>query len=175
MVVVDAHSKWLEVAVMRSTMAEKTIEKLGEMFSIYGSPEQLLSDNGPQFVSQEFATFLQVNGVQHMRFAPYHPSTNGLAGRFVQTLKHALKASQGQDSIHQRLNSFLLSYRNEPHATTKTSPTSLMMKRQLQTSFDLFKPPRAEQVIQRQQQAQIERRQKRAKERRFHPGEHALA
>nr|XP_061811987.1 neurogenic locus notch homolog protein 1-like [Nerophis lumbriciformis] len=42
------------------------------------------------------AEFLQANGVQHIKSAPYHPVTNGLAVRFVQTLKHALKASQGQ-------------------------------------------------------------------------------
>lgn len=37
MVAVDAHSKWPEVFIMRSTTAEKTIEKLGEMFSRFGS------------------------------------------------------------------------------------------------------------------------------------------
>ncbi|KAJ7983771.1 hypothetical protein DPEC_G00371530 [Dallia pectoralis] len=37
----------------------KTIEKLGEVFSQFGSPLQLQSDNGPQLVSQEMTTFLQ--------------------------------------------------------------------------------------------------------------------
>lgn len=108
LVAVDAHSKWPEVAIMKSTTAERTIEKLGEMFSRFGCPEQLVSDNGAQFVSQEMDTFLKVNGVQHIRAAPYHPATNGLAERFVQTLKHSLKASQGQGTLHQRLHGFLL-------------------------------------------------------------------
>ncbi|KAJ8353465.1 hypothetical protein SKAU_G00210320 [Synaphobranchus kaupii] len=43
LVAVDAHSKWPEVAIMRSTTTEKTIEKLGEMFSCFGCPEQLVS------------------------------------------------------------------------------------------------------------------------------------
>lgn len=73
LVAVDAYSKWPEVAIMRSTTAEKTIEKLGEMFSRFGSPAQLVSDNGPQFVSQEMTVFLQANGVQHSKSAPYHP------------------------------------------------------------------------------------------------------
>ncbi|KAJ7995724.1 hypothetical protein DPEC_G00247560 [Dallia pectoralis] len=42
--------KWPEVAIMKSTTAGKTIEKLGEVFSRFGSPLQLVSDNGPQLV-----------------------------------------------------------------------------------------------------------------------------
>ncbi|XP_029696863.1 uncharacterized protein K02A2.6-like [Takifugu rubripes] len=97
LVAVDAHSKWPEVAIMRSTTAGKTIEKLGEMFSRFGSPAQLISDNGPQLVSQETSSFLRNNGVQHITSAPFHPATNGLAERFVQTLKDALRASRTGD------------------------------------------------------------------------------
>lgn len=143
---IDAHSKWPEVAIMRSTTAETTIEKLGEMFTRFGSPEQLVGDNGPQFISQDFERFLEANGVQHSRSAPYHPSTNGLAERFVQSMKHALKASQGQGSLHQRLHSFLLSYRNVPHSTTEVAPAVLLMKKPLLTSFDLLNPLGAEEA-----------------------------
>lgn len=55
LVAVDAHSKWPEVAIMRSITTGKTIEKLGEMFSRFGTPVQLISDNGPQLVSQEMS------------------------------------------------------------------------------------------------------------------------
>ncbi|RXN16546.1 putative protein K02A2.6-like protein [Labeo rohita] len=79
LIVMDAHSKWPKVAVMHSTTAEKTAVKLGEMFSHFGYPEQLISDNGPQFTSHEFAVFLQQCGIQHIKSAPYHPATNGLA------------------------------------------------------------------------------------------------
>ncbi|KAI4883685.1 hypothetical protein NFI96_009381, partial [Prochilodus magdalenae] len=92
LVAVDAYSQWPEVVIMRSTTTEKTIEKLGEIFSRFGFPEQLVSDNGPQFISQEYEKFHEVNGVQHTRSATYDPSTNGLAERFVQSLKHSLKA-----------------------------------------------------------------------------------
>ncbi len=37
----------------------------------------------------------RVHGAKHIRSAPYHPSTNGLAERFVQLLKQALKSSLG--------------------------------------------------------------------------------
>lgn len=47
LVIVDAHSKWPEVAVMNSTSSEKTIEELRSVFSRFGIPQQLVSDNGP--------------------------------------------------------------------------------------------------------------------------------
>lgn len=94
LVVVDAHSKWPDVAVMKSTSSEKTVEALRFIFSRFGLPQQLVSDNSPQLVSEEFETFMQENGVQHIRSAPYHPASNGLAERFVKTIKQALKASK---------------------------------------------------------------------------------
>lgn len=160
---------------MRSTTAEKTIEKLGEMFTCFGFPEQLVSDNGPQFISQDFERFLEANGVQHICSAPYHPSTNGLADRFVQSMKHALKSSQGQGSLHQRLHSFLLSYRNVPHSTTKVAPAVLLMKKPLLTSFDLLKPLNTMETVLRKQQHQVDHRNQREKGRLFHSGEPVLA
>nr|XP_055048287.1 uncharacterized protein K02A2.6-like [Misgurnus anguillicaudatus] len=175
LVVMDAHSKWPEVAIMKSTSAEKTIEKLGEIFSRFGSPVQLVSDNGPQFTSHEMATFLQANGVQHITSSPYHPATNGLAERFVQTMKHALKASLGQGTFHQRLHSFLLSYRSTPHATTKVSPAYLLFGREVRTSFELIKPATLKETVQRQQEHQVQRRNLRAKDRNFATGSAVLA
>ena len=56
LVVIDAFSKWPEVFVMQGTSTSKTIELLCHMV---GYPEQTVTDNGPQFVSEEFATFMQ--------------------------------------------------------------------------------------------------------------------
>ena len=62
-IVMDADSKWPEVHIMSSTTAAKTITVLRELFTRYGLPQQLVSDNGPQFVAEEFSTFLRLNGV----------------------------------------------------------------------------------------------------------------
>ncbi|KAJ8346504.1 hypothetical protein SKAU_G00279050 [Synaphobranchus kaupii] len=91
LVVVDAHSKWPEVHIMDSTTASKTIQVLRGLFSRYGIPHILVSDNGPQFCSEEFSAFLKSNGVKHIRSAPYHPATNGLAEHFVQTFKQVFQ------------------------------------------------------------------------------------
>ena len=113
----DAHSKWPDVMLMSSTTSQATIHALRQLFATYGLPQQLVLDNGPQFSSVEFATFLARNGVKHIRSSPYHPSTNGLAEHFVHTLKQAMKRSNLPDP-HQKLMNFLLSYRSIPHSTT---------------------------------------------------------
>ena len=81
LVAVDAHSKWPEIHIMKETMAAKTIEVLRKIFAAFGLPEQLVTDNGPQFVSDDFARFAKTNGIKHIRCAPYHPASNGLAER----------------------------------------------------------------------------------------------
>ena len=85
LIVTDADSKWPEVTLMTSTAATRTITVLRDMFARYGIPEQVVSDNGLQFVSAEFKSFMVMNGVKHIQSAPYHSSTNGAAERLVQT------------------------------------------------------------------------------------------
>ena len=58
---------------MSQTTTANTIAVLRRLFASYGLPEQIVSDNGPQFTSAEFVAFTQANGVKHLRCSPYHP------------------------------------------------------------------------------------------------------
>ena len=53
------------------------------IFATHDLPEMLVSDNGSVFTSAEFTDFTKQNGIQHMKSAPYHPASNGLAERAV--------------------------------------------------------------------------------------------
>lgn len=121
-VVVDSHSKWLEVFPMYSTTATETIDILCTLFASYGLPREIVSDNGPPFSSKEFEAFMMRNGIKHTRVAPYHPSTNGAAERSVQIVKRALTKQMLDDNptsreltLQVRLSNFLFNYRNSPH------------------------------------------------------------
>ena len=141
LLVVDAHSKWPEVCIMSTTTATKTVNVLREIFARYGLPQQLVSDNGPQFVAEEFSLFLKLNGVKHIRCAPYHPASNGAVERMVQTMKQSLKAGLSQGvPVEQGLMKFLLQYRITPHAVTGASPSSLFLGRTIRTRLDLLHP-----------------------------------
>ena len=112
LLVVDTHSKWPEVVPMPSSTTGM-IQALRDMLARWGIPEQLVSDNGPQFTSDEFRVFMQSNGVKHIRTAPYHPATNGAAERLVQTVKRALHTGLQRGTVLEHcLSSFLLQYQN---------------------------------------------------------------
>ena len=125
--------------------------KLRWLFSCSGLPEQVVSDNGQQFMSEEFKAFFKSNGVKHVRCSPYHPSSNGAVERFVQTFKKAMQAQTPQ-CLHQRLIIFLLTYRITPHSTTNISPCTLFLKRELQTRFDIMRPDVSGNVTSKQTQ-----------------------
>ena len=93
LLMVDSHSKWLEVAPIKKCDSDNTIKCLRKWFSCYGLPKQLASDNGPLFISEKFKYFMKENGINHLRTAAYHQSSNGQAERYVQTVKNGLRSN----------------------------------------------------------------------------------
>ena len=117
LIVIDSFSKWPKVIVIKFTTATKTIDELRCLFSRWGIHKQIISDNGPQFKSDEFQQFLSENGITHLTIALYFPAANEKAERFEQTIKKALTAAKGEsESVQLKLSRFLLAYRNAPHA-----------------------------------------------------------
>ena len=153
LIMVDAHSKWPEViGPMKTTTAEATANAMRNIFPRYGLPKQIVSDNGPPFQSAEYEEFLRQNGIQKILVSPYHPSSNGLAERFVQTFKRSLESSSSDPSctLQQRIQNFLLSYRSTQHATTGSSPATLFLQRELRTRLSLVRPDLATHVSHQQ-------------------------
>ena len=99
LVVVDAHSKWLECEMVLNTSTAATLCVLRKLFAIHGLPATIVSDNSTAFTSEEFTDFLEMNGIRHIRTTPRHPATNGLARRAVQTIKRATKKKTDNDDI----------------------------------------------------------------------------
>jgi len=141
LVIVDAHSKWLEVFIMNNITTLSTINVLRTLFARYGFPEQIVSDNGTQFCSTEFADYCERNGIQHIRSTPYHPQSNGQAERYVETVKCALtKGCHDGGKVSDILLKFLFRYRTTPHSTTNLSSAELFLKRQPRTVLELLRP-----------------------------------
>ena len=141
LIVYDSYSRWVEVSPVKETTTVRTVHELRDMCARFGVPAQIVSDNGPQFVSKEFAEFVENNGIKHIRVAPYHQSSNGAAERAVQTVKNALKTSaRDGGTLASRLQRFLLAYRVAPHQTTGRSPAELMLGRQPRTRLDMLQP-----------------------------------
>lgn len=133
LIVVDAFSKWVEIIPTKTTTSSFCIQKLDELFDTFGLPYTLVSDNGRQFVSQEFENFLSSNGIVHKTIAPYHPATNGQAERFVQTIKKALHKLEGESGgILHKVRTVKGLLRATP-VNTGDSPYMLMFGREIRT------------------------------------------
>jgi len=134
---VDGQTKWPEVIQMKTTTASKTTEVLRSLLSPFGIPHQLVSDNGPQFVSEEYKQFCEQNGIRRILVAPYHPSSNGEAERFIQMFKAAMRKTE-QKGLQVALTQFLLRYRTTPHPVTGKTPAELIFGREIRTRLDLL-------------------------------------
>jgi transposase InsO family protein len=145
LVIIDSHSKWIDCHIMTAITSRATIDKLMESFSIHGLPRTIVSDNGTSFTSEEFHAFTRANGIQHITSSPWHPASNGLAERAVQTVKNGLKKIT-DGTLESRLSRFLARYRITPHSTTGVSPSELLMKRKLRSRLDLVCPSIASRV-----------------------------
>ncbi|XP_058828493.1 uncharacterized protein K02A2.6-like [Topomyia yanbarensis] len=144
LLVVDSHSKWPEIIQTRRITSTATIKMLRSLFARMGMPETLVSDNGAQFTSAEFAEFCIANGIEHITTAPFHPQSNGQAERFVDTFKRTVKKiREGRGSMEEALDTFLLTYRSTPNrsAPDGLSPSEIMFNRRIRTCLELLRPP----------------------------------
>ena len=141
LLMVDAYSKWCEVEIKSSTTAESTINTLRSWFARYGLPNQLITDCGSQFISNEFKTFCRRNGINLMFSAPYHQSSNGQVERFVQVVRKGLEMNDlEKGNMQLRLNNYLFAYRCTPSTVTGKTPSELFIGRNLKSKLDLLKP-----------------------------------
>ncbi|XP_008179051.1 uncharacterized protein K02A2.6-like [Acyrthosiphon pisum] len=141
LIMTDIFTKWQEVAEMKVSNSGSVIEKLREIFARFGLPNKIVSDNGPQFRSEEFIQFCKNNMIKFVTSPPYHPATDGSAENAVKSLKNnILKAVKDKTNKNVSLNTliqrYLLTYRNTPHWITGESPSYRMFGRKIKTRLD---------------------------------------
>ena len=92
LILIDDYSRFPVVELVGSTSAKAVIPRLDKIFSQFGIPEVLRSDNGPPFNSREFNDFSKHLGFAHRKVTPYWPRANGDVERFMRTIKKVIKA-----------------------------------------------------------------------------------
>jgi len=121
-VVVDYYSRYISVhELLDSSDSNAVIKKLEGLFTMLGIPNTIVSDNGPQFVSDAFKQFLRKWDIQHVTSAPKSPQSNGEAERAVQTVKGLMHKNVN-------LQAALCVYRDTPLANG-FSPAELLFNR----------------------------------------------
>ncbi len=130
LVIVDYYSNFIEVARVTSTTTRSIVKDLKAMFACYGVPDVLVTDNGPQFISAEFAVFARTWDFEHITSSPHHPQSNGKAENAVKTVKRLFKKCKksGQSEFLA-----LLDWRKTPIEGVGTSPAQRLMGRRGKT------------------------------------------
>ena len=135
LILVDAYSKRTAVVSVRHATSQSTIEKVRIIFATHGLPEMLVTDNGTVFTSTEFES-LHHGMPFTVSLLPYHPASNGLAERAVQSFKSAMR-KMSTDPVETRTAKFLFHQRLKPHTTTDNSPAELLLGRRPRSLLDV--------------------------------------
>ena len=137
LLVVDYYSKFPVVRRLGTTPDSNTIiVHLKSIFCEYGIPEEFISDNGPQYDCRKFKDFCTFYNIHHTTSSPTYAQSNGMAERFVQTVKKLILKTleAGEDA-----NLALLNYRSTPISHTLPSPAQLLMSRNIKTLLPMSK------------------------------------
>jgi transposase InsO family protein len=137
---VDHFSKWAEAFAIRRHTAPVVAKILvTQVFARFGCPEQILSDQGPEFESALLAELCRELHIDKVRTSPYKASTNGAVERFHRTLNAMLGkvVSEKQRDWDEWLPLVMTAYRASPHTATGHSPNKLTFGRETSMPVDI--------------------------------------
>jgi hypothetical protein len=125
-IVVDHYSNFFEYELLSAATSGLVIRAMEQMFAKYGIPEKMITDNGTQYVSDEFKKFSREYGFDHSTTSPRFPQANGKAERAVGVCKQLM-----QKSLIAKSDFYvaLLDFRNTPQAEIGLSPAQRMFGR----------------------------------------------
>ena len=127
-IAVDYYSRFFEMSPLKQSTSQEVIAHLKSYFARHGIPKCVMSDNGTQYSSGEFAKFSAEWGFTHLTSSPKFPQSNGEVERAVETAKSLLRKA------HEDRHLSLLAYRSTP-LQNGFSPAELLMGRKLRTTL----------------------------------------
>ena len=145
-VAMDYFTKWPEACALPNHEAETVAEFLvTQVFTRFGVPGELHSDQGREFESRVFKECCSLLGVDKTRTTPLHPQSDGMVERYNATLVGQLAryCEEGQQDWDEWLPYMLMAYRAAEHEATQHTPSRLMFGREIRLPVDLAlgRPP----------------------------------
>ena len=106
--------------------AQQITEHFKSIFSEYGWPDTLVSDNGPCYTVEAFSNLMKEYVVNHITSSPHYPQSNGLVEKFILIVKNLFHkvTDEGAD-----IDKYLMIYCNTPLASTCKSPMQILQQR----------------------------------------------
>ena len=131
----DYTSRFPIVRELKSMSAQHITEKFRLIFSEYGWPDTLVSDNGPCYVAEMFTNLMKEYAVNHITSSPHYPQSNGLAEKFVQIVKNLFyKVKDEGTDIYK----CLMIYHNTLLESTSKSPMQMLQQRSARSQLPML-------------------------------------
>jgi len=125
----DYFTKWPIVKPTKTTNTDEALKFVfEEIYTIYGKPQQLITDQGTAFTSELWKTTMKKWKINHTPTTAANPQANGQVERFNQTLVKMLRKKLGarKNQWDQKLPGLLMDYRASVQATTEKTPAELL-------------------------------------------------
>ena len=136
LVVIDYFSWWSDVAVLRNSSTTNVIHCMERFFVTHGLPHSMRTNNGPQFISEEFRHFMEEYRTEQAKGIPYWPPSNGEVEHHNETLLKILRIAKIEKADFKReMENFILAYRSTTHSMTGMSPAKMLFNRKLRTKL----------------------------------------
>ena len=123
LLVTDTFSKYPFTFKISTKTADTMTCKFMHLFSQYGTPISLTTENGPPFASETFAKFMLNQRVDHITTSPHYPKSNGFIERQVKTIKTALAPAKASGKT---LHDLLLCIRSTPIGPNLPLPREIL-------------------------------------------------
>ncbi|XP_064470096.1 uncharacterized protein K02A2.6-like [Ornithodoros turicata] len=142
LVLVDEYSRFPVIRTLKSLDTDRVTKALRDIFTLFGMPVKVKTDNGPPFSGYKFKYFMADLGIHHHLITPLWPEANGEVERLMRTINKTARAANtdGRDWKIE-LEHFLLNYRATPHSTTGKSPGELHFGRRMRTCIPEVRTP----------------------------------
>ena len=151
LIIADCFSKYPIVEEIGPDSSSKAITKItSKVFSLFGVPNSVISDNGPQFQGSAYRTLMLDYGIHHITSSPWHPKSHGFIERMIRSVENLLRKSP------EETDKALLNFRTTPLGPNMPSPAELLFGRKLQCSLPIHTKGPPNDALRERRQAQQE-------------------
>lgn len=129
LVCIDYVTKWAEVKALLVAREEKVADFLYKhILQRFGAPREIVSDQGPQFMSAMMRDFMHIYKMTHRKYSPYHPQANGQVEVTNRELENIIRKNISLRKLDwsDRLDEAIWAYNTTWKKTTSFSPYELV-------------------------------------------------
>jgi transposase InsO family protein len=128
LLIADYYTKYPIVEKLESLTSKTVTDITDRVFSMFGYPNRIISDNGPQFIGQDYQAMTKKHGIAHITSSPHHPKSHGFIERMVRSVKALFTKTTRQQYA-------LLMFRATPPGANMPSPAEMMFGRKIQCNL----------------------------------------